>query len=200
MFARHLRHEGAVSASAHRLTRGGALAAGAALALGGAVRTTGAAPTRRDVQVLQFALVLEQVEQALYSRALDAGILRGELRRYAQTALQHERAHAKFIRGALGGNTGPAAKVDVGTHVRNAQTFTDAAIQLEDAAVAAYNGQAGNLSPGVLAAAARIVSVEARHAAWIRDIAGKPPAADPVDPALTAAQAQAALVKIGLKT
>ncbi len=188
-----------MSASVHRLTRGGALAAGAALALGGAARNTGAAPTKRDVQVLQFALVLEQVEQALYSKALDAGILKGELRRYAQTALEHERAHAGFIRTALGSNTGPAARIDVAAHIRNARTFTQAAIQLEDAAVGAYNGQAGNLSPGVLAAAARIVSVEARHAAWIRDIAGQPPAADPVDPALTAAQAQAALVKIGLK-
>jgi hypothetical protein len=188
-----------VGVSPQTLTRAGALTAGVAVALGGAVRNTGAAPTRRDVQVLQFALVLEQVEQALYSGALDAGILRGELRRYAQTALEHERAHAEFIRSALGSNTGPAATVDVRAHVRNARTFTRAAIQLEDAAVGAYNGQAGNLSPGVLAAAARIVSVEARHAAWVRDIAGQPPAADPVDPALTAAQAQAALVKIGLK-
>ena len=39
---------------------------------------------------------------------------------------------------------------------------------------AAYNGQAANVTPNAFAAAARIVSVEARHAAWVRTIAGRP--------------------------
>lgn len=182
------------------LTRMGVIAAGAGLAIGGAVRSaTGAAPTKRDVQVLQFALVLERFEQAFYSAALDAGFLRGEMRRYVRTVLAHERAHGAFIEKALGGNAGPAPNVDVSKAMQNANTFATAAIKLEDTAVSAYNGQAANVSPGVLAAAARIVSVEARHAAWIRDIAGQPPAANAVDPALTAKQAQAALVSLGLK-
>jgi rubrerythrin len=190
-----------VSAHAPSLTRSRALAAGAGLlAVGAAVRSaTGAAPTKRDVQVLQFALVLERFELAFYTAALDAGILRGELRRYAQTVVEHERAHASFVEKALGGNAGPAPKLNVRPSMRNARTFANAAIRLEDTAVSAYNGQAANVSPSILAAAARIVSVEARHAAWIRDIVGKPPAADAVDPALTAAQAQAALVKLGLQ-
>jgi len=68
---------------------------------------------------------------------------------------------------------------------------------LEDTGVAAYNGQATNLTRGALAIAAKIVSVEGRHAAWIRTIAGKSPAADATDPALTEAQALAALRKTG---
>ena len=45
---------------------------------------------------------------------------------------------------------------------------------LEDTAVAAYNGQAANHeTKPTLKAAATIVSVEARHAAWIRDIVGE---------------------------
>ena len=185
--------------SAPRLTRSGALAAGAVLALGGGARLATGAASRKDVQVLQFALVLERFEQAFYTAALDAGILKGERREYAETALGHEKAHVEFIRDALGSSAGPAPKVKLRPVLRNATTFTNAAIKLEDTAVGAYNGQAANVSPGVLGAAARIVSVEARHAAWIRDIAGKPPAADPVDPALTAAQAQAALVSLGLR-
>jgi hypothetical protein len=47
---------------------------------------------------------------------------------------------------------------------------------LEDAGVAAYNGQAANLTRDVLGPAAEIVSVEGRHAAWIRDILGLEPA------------------------
>ena len=49
-------------------------------------------------------------------------------------------------------------------------------MKLEDLAVATYNGQAVNLTPASLKAAARIVSVEARHAAWIRSIVGEVPA------------------------
>ena len=54
---------------------------------------------------------------------------------------------------------------------------------LEDTAVAAYNGQAVNLTKPVLKAAATIVSVEARHAAWIRDIVGQPAAPQATDQA-----------------
>ena len=39
---------------------------------------------------------------------------------------------------------------------------------LEDVAVAAYNGQAGNLTKDALRAAATVISVDARHTAWIR--------------------------------
>jgi hypothetical protein len=191
--------EGVVGNHAAKLTRAGALAAGA-VALGGAARTaTGAAPTQRDVQVLGFALVLEQFEDLFYKAALDANILRGELRRYAQTVAGHERQHTAFLRKALGSAATPPPQVDLRASVRNARAFTQAAITLEDTAVAAYNGQAANVSPAVLAQAARIVSVEARHAAWIRAIAGEPPAADPVDGALTDAQVVAALKDLGLK-
>jgi Ferritin-like domain len=66
-------------------------------------------------------------------------------------------------------------------------------VVLEDIGVALYNGQAGNLTPGALAAAAEIVSVEARHAAWARDLAGELPA-----PAATEAPADLQQVKARL--
>ena len=46
-------------------------------------------------------------------------------------------------------------------------------------------------------AAARIVSVEARHAAWIRDLAGNTPAPRASDQLLTETQVRAALKKTG---
>ena len=52
------------------------------------------------------------------------------------------------------------------------ERFEPTALKLEDLGVAAYNAQAPNLTKAALAAAARIVSVEARHAAWIRDVRG----------------------------
>ena len=56
-------------------------------------------------------------------------------------------------------------------------TFQQTAIVLEDTGVRAYQGQAPNIkTPAILRAAIAIHPVEARHAAWIRNIVGQPPA------------------------
>ena len=65
--------------------------------------------------------------------------------------------------------------------------------------MAGFNGQATNLTRGTLASAAQIVSVEARHAAWIRAIAGKVAAPDPVDKPITAQQVARGLREIGMR-
>ena len=79
------------------------------------------------------------------------------------------------------------------------RAFTAAAVKLEDLAVATYNGQAVNLTPASLKAAARIVSVEARHAAWIRSIAGDVPATEATDPAIKEAETRAGLSRARLE-
>ncbi len=71
------------------------------------------------------------------------------------------------------------------------------AIRLEELGLAAYNGAAASLTPEALADASRIVSVEARHAAWIRDLAGKNPAPRAADRPISAAQAQKAIARTG---
>jgi len=53
------------------------------------------------------------------------------------------------------------------------------------------------LTKATLGAAAMIVSVEARHAAWIRDIIRKLPAPDAFDPPMTKAQVLAAVKATG---
>ena len=173
---------------------GGALAVGGAL-IGGA--RAGAAPTRTDIRILNFVLRLEELEAGFYAAALDRGALRGELREFAEVAGAHEREHVAFLRGALGAKAVPRPKMRFGPAVTSQKRFVAAATTLEDTVVAAYNGQAANLGASTLAAAARIVSVEARHAAWIRAIAGKPPAVDATDPIATQSQVQAALDKLG---
>jgi hypothetical protein len=75
-----------------------------------------------------------------------------------------------------------------GKAVANPARFAATALELEDLGVAAYNGQAANLSKPALQAAARIVSVDARHAAWIRATQGRPPANQPTDSPLTRRQ------------
>jgi rubrerythrin len=190
--------------SRRRVLAGAAVAAGTfgtarvvdrLLQAGGAL----AAPSpAQDERILQLVLQLEYTEVAFYEQALrDAG-LQGELQRFAQTALGHERQHLAAIRKALGSKAGSKPKFDFGANTKSPSAFEKAAIKLEDIAVAAYNGQATNLTPATLAAAATIVSVEARHAAWARAIAGEVAAPDPVDKPMTAKQAVAGLREIGL--
>jgi len=160
-----------------------------------------ASPSKaQDVKILQLVLQLEYTQVAFYEQALRQAGLTGDLRHFARTALEHERQHLAAIRKALGAKAGAKPRFDFGQKTRSAPAFTQAAIQLEDIAVAGYNGQATNLTKGTLAAAAEIVSVEARHAAWVRAIAGQVAAPDPVDEPMTAKQAAQGLHEIGLRT
>jgi hypothetical protein len=179
------------------LVAGGGIAAGGAI-LGALPRAASSAPSpAQDVRILNLVLLLEYVESACYAEARSRGALRGELREYVRVVGAHEQQHVTALKGALGNKARKQPQLNFGNAVTDPDAFVAAAIQLEDTSVSAYNGQAGNLTKPTLAVAAKIVSVEARHAAWIRAIAGKPPAADATDPSLTQAQVQAALRKTG---
>lgn len=160
-----------------------------------------AAPSRaEDARILQLVLQLEYTQVAFYEEALRRASLKGDLRDFAATALGHERSHLAAIKKALGTKAGRKPKFDFGDKTKSAAAFTNAAIDLEDVAVSGYNGQATNLTKPTLAAAAEIVSVEARHAAWVRAIAGEVAAPDPVDTPLTASAVAARLRQIGLRS
>jgi hypothetical protein len=167
------------------------------LRLGGAV----AAPSKaQDARILKLVLQLEYTQVAFYEEALQRASLKGELLRFAETALGHERAHLSAIKSALGAAAGPRPSFDFGSAVSGPDEFTQAAIKLEDIAIGGYNGQATNLTSGTLAAAAKIVSVEARHASWARTIAGEVAAPDAVDKPLTAQQVADGLHELGLRS
>jgi rubrerythrin len=154
----------------------------------------------QDAKILQLVLQLEYTQVAFYEEALEKAQLSGDLRLFAQTALGHERQHLAAIKKALGSKAGAKPRFDFGDKTKSAGAFSRAAIRLEDIAVAAYNGQAANLTKGTLAAAAEIVSVEARHAAWVRALEGKVAAPEPVDKPMTAKQAASGLQALGLRS
>jgi rubrerythrin len=154
----------------------------------------------QDAKILQLVLQLEYTQVALYEQALDQAALDGELRAFAEAALAHEREHLAAIRKALGARAGPKPTFDFGSRIKSAEAFRQAAIDLEDTAVAGYNGQATNLTKATLGAAAAIVSVEARHAAWVRAIAGEVAAPDAVDTPMTAEQVARSLRELGMRT
>ena len=168
-----------------RALRTGALAAGGALAavaaLGATDRLSAAPSAKQDVKVLNLLLLVERVEAAFYEAALQDARLSGELEEFARAVLKHEREHVAYLEGALAEEADPDPQLDLSAVTSDADAFARAAAKLEDVAVGAYNGQAANVTPGAFLAAARIVSVEARHAAWIRSIRDGDPAPDAVD-------------------
>jgi rubrerythrin len=174
---------------------------GGALALGGlGSQEAAAAPSpAQDARVLSLVLLLEYTEAAFYREAVAHGALRGEVLEYAKVVGEHERAHVEFLKKALGTAAPKEPRHRFGRSTRDSQAFVSAAIALEEAAVATYDGQATNLTPKTLAAAAKIASVEARHAAWIRSIADLPPAPDAVDSRISEAETRTALRSAGLQ-
>jgi len=171
----------------------GVVAAAGAIGATVAVAHGSPAPSRRDREVLDFLAGLERLEASFYAAALSAGKLTGEPRQFAETVGREERAHLRDLTELLGGR-GPSA-----THHRFAGAFASnaafvaAAATLEDTVVAAYNGQAENMSRHMLGRVARIMSVESRHAAWARGLAGKLPAPVAADSAIDADAAMKSL-------
>ena len=127
-----------------------------------------------DIGILNYAYALEQLEAAFYSKVIEtpyADITE------AETALltdirDHEIAHRDFLKTALAADAIPDLEVDFSAVDFGARTSVLTTAQtFEDIGVSAYNG-AGQLltNPEYLLAAGRIVSVEARHSAAIRNL------------------------------
>ena len=185
-----------------RALRTAALAAGGALAtvtaFGAADQLSAAPSPEQDVKVLNLLLLVERVETAFYEAALERAGLSGELEEYARAVVAHEREHLAYLENALGDKADPEPEYDLAAVTADADAFATSAAKLEDVAVGAYNGQATNVTPGAFLAAARIVSVEARHAAWIRSIRNGDPAPDAVDTPYDEAKVRRELRTLGL--
>jgi Ferritin-like domain len=172
-------------AQALRAAVAGGAAVGLGAVAGGWLRpqsTVGKASPAQDVEILNFLLVLEEAQAAFYDAALRGGALQGDLLAFARIVAPQEREHAEFLRGKLGAQAGARPRLDFRRATSDPGRFSAAAIDLEEATAAAYIGQGANLTRGMVADAARIVAVEARHAAWIRDLAGADPAPQAADP------------------
>jgi rubrerythrin len=176
---------------------GGALVAGGVI-IGGLPRLAVSAQSpEQDVEIFNFALLLEYIQAAFYAETVERAELTGELFEFAKVVANHERAHVDYLLEALQGDARAEPVTDFGDATSDPDAFGAAAVTLEDVAVAAYNGQAANLTKGALRAVAAVISVDARHAAWARSIIGEPPAADAVDAPLTAEEATARLDETG---
>lgn len=197
-----MRHETNSPVSRRQLLQRAALATGA-VGLAGALAGSAAEPAvsarspEQDVRILDFLLLVEYLQQDLYAEALAAGNLSGELERFARVAGGHEREHVAALRAELGSRARDKPAFRFGDALAREGRFAAAALTLEETAVEAYIGQAANLTSERSVAVARIVSVEARHAAWIRDFVGRLPAPYAADRPKTARAAMATIERTG---
>ena len=152
----------------------------------------------QDERILNFLLGLEYLQAAFYAEAGSQGAVSGELAEFAKVAGEHERSHVERLRELLGDAARDEPEFDLEEAVSDEDAFIEAAVTLEDTGVSAYIGQGANLTVEAVAAVAPLVSVEARHAAWILAIAGRDPAPFAADPAASAAGIASALERAGL--
>jgi rubrerythrin len=133
-----------------------------------------------DVGILNYAYALEQLEAAFYTQVAANAAFTTAFSTDEQTFLKdirdHEIAHREFFKNALTAAAPtkiiPALEVDFSSINFGSKTSVLAtAMAFEDLGVSAYDG-AGYLIQDVnyLLLAGKIVSVEARHAALIREL------------------------------
>ena len=144
-------------------------------ALAAPVRASHAATS--DTAILNYALTLEYLQAAFYTETERIGAVRSELARVPRQLGAVERAHVAALRGVLGRAAVKRPSFDFRGTTEDQEAFLKTAVAFEDLGAAAYKGQAPRVeSPALLAAAVAIHSVEARHAAWMRYLAGFTPA------------------------
>jgi rubrerythrin len=146
------------------------------------VAEAGAGLPASDVDILNYALVLEYLQASFYTEAERSGALSGATAQAVKVVGATERAHVKAFRELLGSRAVARPTFDFQGVTEQQRPFLRTAVAFEDLAVEAYKGQAPKVrSNAVLAAAVGIHSVEARHAAWMRELFGITPAVNAFD-------------------
>lgn len=149
------------------------------------VNGTGVSLGSGDTGILNYAYALEQLEAAFYVKVIATPYANMSSAENAMLSdiMYHEIAHREFFKTALGSAAIPALDFDFSTiDFTSRASVLGTSKAFEDLGVSAYNG-AGHLivSPDYLVLAGKIVSVEARHASYIRDLIAYNSFADTTD-------------------
>lgn len=168
----------------HGMTRSafilrGALGAGAIYGAGaaGPLVSRAFAQEGGDVEILNFALMLQYLEEDFYRQGLALG-LAGDVKTLATAFRGHEEAHIETLTKAVtGAGATPVKKPTFEFPIEDQGSFVTLGMTLEDTGVMAFNGAGPMLTTEeALAGAGMIVQVEARHAAALRLAAMEEPA------------------------
>jgi Ferritin-like domain len=170
----------------------GATLGGAALAAGLAAPAAAAATAKGDHHILNFDLVFEYLQSTFYLSAVRVGTVGRMVRPkqlWAHTLGAHELAHVRILKTVLGRGAARKPYFDFHGVTEDESAFTKTAVAMEDLTVALLAGQAARFHNRALTAAVfSLLTVEARHAAWARHIAGYVPVAQAFDRPKTLAE------------
>ncbi len=127
-----------------------------------------------DIGILNYAYALEQLEAAFYTAVIDKPYAKisDEETKSLMEIRDHEIEHRDFLKKALADKAIPGLDVDFSqVDFTSRKSVLTTAKTFEDLGVSAYNGAGRLIKNGdYLLVAGKIVSVEARHAATIRDM------------------------------
>jgi rubrerythrin len=128
-----------------------------------------------DLAILNYALTLEYLETAFYSKVIAASLFQGKVGDLVKDLGKQEASHVEALKAAITKSGGtPVAEPKSKFPITSATQVAELAYTVENLGAAAYLGQAGKIqSPEVLAAALAIHSVEARHAAALGTLVKK---------------------------
>lgn len=166
-----------------------AISAFAAIGLSAPLKRTTYGPS--DADILNYALTLEHLENAFYRDGLakfDVANFKANGSDEAtygrvKTIASDEATHVEFLTGALtAAGAKPVAECTYNFGYTDVKSFLATAAVLEGVGVSAYLGAAASIvSKTYLTAAGSILTVEARHAAYIRNQIGQEPFPQPFD-------------------
>jgi rubrerythrin len=158
---------------------------------------------RSDVDVLNYALTLEHLEHQFYKAGIETfsddqlrnaevlsdfgSAVTESVPKRLKTVRDHEKAHVDVITDTVNKLEGePVGTAEYNFPLDSPTKFIQTARVLENVGVAAYAGAAPSVTAdAVFVAAAKIHSVEARHAGFLNELNGMSPYPDAVDQAMT---------------
>jgi hypothetical protein len=158
---------------------------GGAAMLGALLAPAPAAAALSDVDIFNFGLRFEYLQATFYTEAEEIGTINrmpARKQEWARVLGAHERAHVKIIKQVLGRRAVRRPFFDFRGVTESDEGFTRTAVAMEDLTVALLAGVAPKIEDRALTAALfGLLTTEARHAAWARNIVGTTPAAAAFD-------------------
>jgi hypothetical protein len=138
-----------------------------------------------DLEILNFGLRFERLQATFYTEADSVGTI-GKMpapkQRWAQVLGAHERAHVRIFKKVLGDKAGKRPFFNFHGVTESDDSFTRTAVAMEDLTVALLAGVTPRVHDRRLTAALfGLLTTEARHAAWARNIVNATPAARAFD-------------------
>jgi hypothetical protein len=133
------------------------------------------------LDVLNYALVLEYLEAEYYRQGVAANLLSGVEAEYLANIASDEVTHVAALTSTitqLGGEPAPSPAVDFGESFSSREQMLETAYRFENSCMQGYLGAGAHIfgEKQLVAVALSIYGVEARHAALIGLMAGKPAA------------------------